>query len=625
MSDPSQSDVLALDIDLESHVDPRPVTVLHVDDDTEFAELTATFLERTSERLEVVVETSAADALDRLDGTASVDCIVSDFQMPGTNGIEFLRAVREDDPRLPFILFTGKGSEEVASDAVSAGVTDYMQKGSGTEQYEILANRIENVVEGYRFQSAAAERGRRLETLISNLPGMVYRCANERGWPMTNVEGECEEIIGYPPAALERGEVSFGDDVIHPDDRGVVWETAQEALETNEPFELTYRIVTDDGDERVVWERGRGLYDEDGDVTALEGFITDVSERENAADGQRNEPDRLATLRRNTTDAVVYCEFDGDEPVVREVDATFEDAFGFDAGSVVGEPLEAAIAPHEGCDEIRSISRRVRRGERVETELRCRTADGPRTFHHRAVPVATDGDTATTAYALFTDAAEQRDDERIRRLEHVAERLSHDLRNPLTVAKGRLEALHRTGDEKHFETAEQALARIDSLITDVLTLAQTGERISLCQCESVEIAAVADDAWSLLRSGDATLTVEGTTTVEADASRLQQAFENLLRNAIEHGPDDVSVRIGTLPEDSGFYVADDGPGIPPDRRDVVFEPEYSTKDDGTGFGLATLMRIVEAHGWRVRIVESRAGGARFELYDVDGAGEESSG
>lgn len=188
---------------------PEPIRVLHVDDDPSLAEVVASFLEREDERLDVHIENDAADGLAAL-RRGAFDCIVSDHEMPGRNGIEFLRAVRETYPDLPFVLFTGKGSEEVAGEAISAGVTDYLQKRTGTEQYELLANRVLNAVESHRARRMLTERTRRLETLISTLPGMIYRCRNEEGWPMETVEGEVEALTGYASSTLERNEVSWG-------------------------------------------------------------------------------------------------------------------------------------------------------------------------------------------------------------------------------------------------------------------------------------------------------------------------------------------------------------------------------------------------------------------------------
>jgi PAS domain S-box-containing protein len=135
------------------------IRVLHVDDESGFAEMTAEFLERENDRIYTVTETDASDALNRL-ADQNIDCIVSDYQMPGIDGLEFLQAVREDNPDLPFLLFTGKGSESVASDAIAEGATDYLQKQPGTEQFELLANRITNAVEQYRAKQRAANLDR---------------------------------------------------------------------------------------------------------------------------------------------------------------------------------------------------------------------------------------------------------------------------------------------------------------------------------------------------------------------------------------------------------------------------------------------------------------------------------
>ncbi|QLH80229.1 hybrid sensor histidine kinase/response regulator [Halosimplex pelagicum] len=291
---------------------PTTIRVLHVDDDPDLSALVASALEREDDRFEVVTATNPDEGLERLAGER-VDCVVSDYDMPGTNGIEFLERVRADRPDLPFILYTGKGSEEVASDAVSAGVTDYLQKGTGTDQYALLANRIDNAVSAARSRRALEERNRRLETLISNLPGIVYRCENDPGWPMEFVAGECAAITGYDAAALESGEVNWGEDVLHPDDRERMWETVQSALSDGGPFEVTYRIRTADGDVRWMWERGRAIGDDGGgtggdggSADRIEGFITDVTER--------REREQTLERYRSMVDAMPHsaCIYDAD-------------------------------------------------------------------------------------------------------------------------------------------------------------------------------------------------------------------------------------------------------------------------------------------------------------------------
>jgi signal transduction histidine kinase len=113
----------------------------------------------------------------------------------------------------------------------------------------------------------------------------------------------------------------------------------------------------------------------------------------------------------------------------------------------------------------------------------------------------------------------------------------------------------------------------------------------------------------------ATLETDTTQAIQADRSRLQQLFENLYRNAVEHGGDDVTVSVGAT--DDGFYVADTGPGIPESDREEVFEAGYSTTEDGTGFGLRIVEQIAEAHGWESTVTGSEQGGARFEFTGIE--------
>jgi len=139
------------------------IRVLHVDDEPDFTDLVSFSLEREGDALEVLTEHSAEAGLKRLE-TRNVDCVVSDYDMPGTDGLEFLEAVREEHPDLPFNLFTGKGSEEIGSEAISAGVTDYLRKGSGPEEYSVLATRIESTTRRRHAEREIKRGFRAIET-----------------------------------------------------------------------------------------------------------------------------------------------------------------------------------------------------------------------------------------------------------------------------------------------------------------------------------------------------------------------------------------------------------------------------------------------------------------------------
>jgi signal transduction histidine kinase len=224
---------------------------------------------------------------------------------------------------------------------------------------------------------------------------------------------------------------------------------------------------------------------------------------------------------------------------------------------------------------------------------------------------------------LLQDVTEQRQQRRElkrknERLDQFAKVVSHDLRNPLTVAKGNLALEQETNDSKQLATASNALDRMEALIDDVLTLSRQGQSVS--DPERTTLSSVVNKAWGVVDSLEATLTVESDLTLLADSDRLQQLLENLFRNAIEHGRNDVSIRVGSLPENDGFYIADNGPGIPVDERDDVFESGYSTAESGTGFGLAIVNEIVDAHGWRIDVTDSEDQGARFEITGIDSSG-----
>lgn len=220
-------------------------------------------------------------------------------------------------------------------------------------------------------------------------------------------------------------------------------------------------------------------------------------------------------------------------------------------------------------------------------------------------------ETALERVAVEDELRAERD-----RLDEFAGVVSHDLRNPLNVADGRVQLAlaERDGENDHLEAAKRALTKMTDLIEDMLTLAREGRTIG--ETESVQLESIVTQAWDSVETGDASLTIaDSLPSVEADVSRLRELFENLFRNAVEHTRADVTVTVGTL--DNGFYLADDGPGIPVDQQSAVFESGYSTAQTGTGFGLAIVEQIADAHGWDIELRESAGGGARFDFTEQE--------
>jgi len=218
----------------------------------------------------------------------------------------------------------------------------------------------------------------------------------------------------------------------------------------------------------------------------------------------------------------------------------------------------------------------------------------------------------------YVDITEQRETQQ--RLEAQNERLaefasiaSHDLRNPLHVVGSSLELAEETGEAEHFERAERAVDRMEQLIDDLLVLATQGEEVD--DAEAVSLETVARECWAHLSTESASLNVETARTFTADRSRLRQLLENLFRNSVDHADVAVTITVGDC--DGGFFVADNGPGVPADDREAILERGYTTRREGTGLGLYIVSEIAAAHGWDVEVADSKTGGFRIEITGVE--------
>ncbi|WP_255169925.1 PAS domain-containing response regulator [Natrononativus amylolyticus] len=349
------------------------IHVLCVDDDASFAGAVASYLDSYHDEWTTETVNQPRSALETIDA-GHVDCIVSDYNMPAIDGLELLTEVRNRESELPFILFTGRGSEEIASEAISAGVTDYIQKG-GLDQFAVLANRIEHAVNESRAETRLRERERRLDTLTNNLPGMVYRARDEPDWPFEFASRGCHELTGYDPEQFVDGDVVWGTDVVHPDDAGALATTIDDVSDADgERFEHTYRIVDRVGEIKWVLEQGCAVVDERTGGEFLEGYITDVSDQHTLRSAIERERAFVDGVSRAIDDAI--CAFDTDGRLIRGADRIAA-LTGYDAGDLETEHVSAFVDDAERV--LEAFETIVERGTPRSVAFSLRTDDGTST------------------------------------------------------------------------------------------------------------------------------------------------------------------------------------------------------------------------------------------------------
>lgn len=394
------------------------------------------------------------------------------------------------------------------------------------------------------------------------------------------------------------------------EDEQRIMDTGGTTEDPNEKHELP------SGDVEWYHSRKAPMRDREGDIVGTLGIsreITDLKELEQTLSELEAIIDRVpvSALAVDGDGRVTWANRVADELLAPE-------------GSLVDTSLSTITA--EGALEAsfletyRAAFARLLDGEHgddvvVIEDVRIATGEGAERIcdvRVRLLPLADDSFRGTVI--AFHDVTEQVRQEaalarQYERLERLVETISHDLRSPLSVAIGAVDLAAETGEDEQLDRAAKAMDRIDTLIEDLLTMATLGRAVE--DPPSVSIGDAAREAWDPFEDRPGALTVDADGMVAADPDRLRRLFENLYRNALEHGPEGVAITVGQT--ETGFFVADDGPGIADEDRARAFEHGFTTSEDGTGLGLSIVQEIAGAHGWEVTVGESTAGGARIDV------------
>jgi PAS domain S-box-containing protein len=533
-----------------------------------------------------------------------------------------------------------------------------------------------DITERRKAEEALQESQRRLANLMANLPGMAYRCRNDPHWTMEFVSEGSLNLTGYEPAELiENHRIAYAE-LIHPDDRESVWEQVQAAVQHREPFEFTYRITTAGGEEKWVWERGNAVVSPSSELLALEGFISDVTERTRAEEALRESEEKFRSIVEQSSDGIVLTDEQG---IIIEWNQAQEGITGLKRSEVLRRPIwdvQLELGPQEdhnpaAREQLKEVTLRALEVEQAPrfyrlNEREIHRPDGTRRFvQTMAYPIKTGsgfmiGNTSRDVSALKATESALRA-ERATLARRVAERtaelsaanaelaraarlkdeflasMSHELRTPLNAILGLSEALQEQVYGPLNEMQLRSLHTIAGsgrhlleLINDILDVSKIEAGKLKLELTPVSVEAVCQASLGLVKqtAHKKRLKVSSTvdsaiTTIAADERRLKQILVNLLSNAVKFTPEGGEIGLEVIGDPDRevvhLTVWDTGVGIAQEDVGRLFRPfvqldsSLSRQHPGTGLGLALVSRLAEMHGGGVSLESEVGQGSRFTV------------
>jgi len=579
----------------------RP-TVLYVGPDSDVGDETTEALEANHGFTVREVRSQQAGPIVA-EGLEGIECVVIEADRLAEPTRTILPTLSGRAPSIPIIAYLPESAETLPPNEWFQCGADDLVYATARQPASLLAHRIELAIERTRSSSARATLESVLEhcdhaVIVANNDGkIVYLNETLRGI----FDDVATDLIGQPVNHLAAHVTDEHQSDIHE------WRGALSSGAT--------------------WRDEVGLIDAEGAVHVVTLTVLPESEEyagtiENTATKLGYQQRELRTFReavQNAAHVIMVTDTDG---TIEYVNPAFEEVTGYSRPEAIGKRPSLLKSGEHDSEFYRQMWATIMAGEVWEGELINERKDGQRYHIEQTIaPITDDDGTVERFVAVNTDITDRKKHqsqlERERdRLEEFARTVAHDLRNPLSIVLGQLE-LAKSGQREidpALDIAMDSLERMNNLIDELLDLSKQGETVR--ETEPVDFVTSLNSVWDRIQTPRAELSVDSALsdwTLGADPSRLDSLLENLLFNAIEHAGPEVSIRVGPLSDASGFFVADDGPGISSSDRRLIFESGFSSADEGTGFGLAIVDQIVRAHGWEIEVTESASGGARFEI------------
>jgi PAS domain S-box-containing protein len=474
------------------------------------------------------------------------------------------------------------------------------------------------------------ESKRSLETLFANLPGMAYRCRYDADWTMVFVSDGVYELTGYRPEEFLGDQKVTCKQLIDPEDKDYVLNEIQRAVDKKEAYQLLYRMDSKEGRKKWIWEHGCGVFDKNGEIEGLEGFASDITERKLAED-------KFALYKEvitHSTDAIVITSPEG---IYLEQNTANKALIGYSDEELQDKTPSYVV----GEEAFGALKARLEKDDKYRGEMLVTAKDGTKVdVEVSAFTVRDATGNIANLVGIVRDITERkkREEEHIKngRLESIAilaGGIAHDFNNILTGIMANIGMsimLVEEGSQvsRKLKDAEKACDKAKGLTQQLLTFSTGGEPVK----EVILLADLIKESANLVLSGsnvNCTYSIDNDLmAVEVDAGQMSQVINNLIINAIHAMPEGGTIHVnagnanlGTdddLPLAEGRYVkvsiADEGKGISNEYLSKVFDPYFTTKEDGTGLGLATVYSIIKKHDGHVFLSSELGVGTTINIY-----------
>ncbi|PIQ96600.1 MAG: hypothetical protein COV67_08765 [Nitrospinae bacterium CG11_big_fil_rev_8_21_14_0_20_56_8] len=508
-------------------------------------------------------------------------------------------------------------------------------------EVEIEREKSRVFAEELAFTNQALKESERKLTVLSDLlPGMVYCCLNSKEWPVDYVSEGCKALTGFTPEEFLLGKISFGTDVIHPEDRERVWNEVQEGLRGCRPFKLNYRIIDKHGREKHVWERGEGVFNAAGELEALEGFITDVTWRKDAEHSFWESQRRLEDLIKHTPALIFMKDLKG---VYLMANDEFAKISKFSKDEIMGKTDYELFPPEFADSFVANDQEVIKKGVPMCFEEVARHEDGLHTSLVTKFPIKNSKEEIVGICGICIDITDKKKAEEklntyMSELQKMNEELegftytaSHDLQEPLRkiiLFGDRLKNVYRDqidpGGVDYIERMQKASLRMQALIDDLLAYSRmsfSGLQLKAIHFQEI-VDEVLEDLEASIEEKKGKITVGDLPTLEADQLQMRQLFQNLISNSLKYCHPDRSpeISITSFPLGNGFwevFVEDNGIGFPEKFIGQIFKPfkrlHSSSVIQGTGMGLFICNKIIERHGGKIEVTSHPGKGSTFVI------------